>query len=320
MKITLASAAALLLVASSKATAEFLNPSIFAESIITNVVYNKTLPCGACARGGYTYCLDPAQDSGDKDLADICCDSAECALEAITSNPKLKCATTISNYTKADYFYSDSYVLAQDFCSKRQDSKTCCGNKGANDCKINLKYKEAGNLTVNLDDLKYGGSCTYKVMAKCGYPNFSFNTTNIDVIVSYKQNQWDNDTYVPTQNTTYFANETFNPAAKDGMISWQLPNAMKADQNVSNETSCQMTHMLLTFTNLNNPPVENNQPRFVLAEEARSLQTAANVTANVTMLTYSAQDSQVEPKPDSAFLTSFASLASALLLLAALAF
>ena len=63
---------------------------------------------------------------------------------------------------------------------------------------------------MNLTKLSYGGSCTYKVQAKCGLPNIVVNNTNVDMLVTYKKDQWSNDSYAPDKNTTFSTDEAFS--------------------------------------------------------------------------------------------------------------
>ena len=190
---------------------------------------------------------------------DVCCDTAQCVLEAYLANDKLECATTNSSYTGAKNIFKDKYVMMQKFCSKRQNSTVCCGKKGGDDdCEYELKYKQWINYTIALDTLPYGGSCTYEIEAKCGYPNFVVNNTNIDMTIAFKKNQWKNDTYKPDYNDSYDDDETFNPKSKDGKIEFKLPKGDKHDdddddKDRKNETKCQKTKMYVTLTNLLNP-------------------------------------------------------------------
>jgi len=55
-------------------------------------------------------------------------------------------------------------------------------------CEIEIKNKNVPfNFTLFLNDLNYGGSCTYEVKTKCGYPQLSVNNSNIDMVVAYKK-------------------------------------------------------------------------------------------------------------------------------------
>ena len=143
--------------------------------------------------------------------------------------------------------------MMQKFCMKRQDSMACCGKKGNGECNIKLKYKEWDNYTLALDSLPYGGSCTYKVEAKCGYPALIVNNTNIDMSIAFKKQKWDDDNYEPDLNDFYNDDETSNPKAKNGKIEYKMPKGDKHDDDDKNETKCQKTKMYITLTNLLNP-------------------------------------------------------------------
>jgi len=53
--------------------------------------------------------------------------------------------------------------MLQKFCRKRQDKQVCCKKDFRNDdnCEIELKKKDWSNVTISLEELPYGGSCTY---------------------------------------------------------------------------------------------------------------------------------------------------------------
>ncbi len=55
---------------------------------------------------------------------------------------------------------------------------------------IELKKKEWTNVTLDLGDIGFGETCTYKVKSKCGYPQIQVNSTNVDMIVTYKKDRW----------------------------------------------------------------------------------------------------------------------------------
>jgi hypothetical protein len=88
---------------------------------------------------------------------------------------------------------------------------------------LKLKYKDTDNYTLNLDELPYGGSCTYNVEAKCGYPNINVNNTNIDMVVTFKKKELSNDVYEPSNGEVYEPDETANPKAKNGKIEYKFP-------------------------------------------------------------------------------------------------
>jgi hypothetical protein len=166
--------------------------------------------------------------------------------------------------------------MLQKFCGRRQNNTLCCpkrhdkpfalrdgGDDDEDDCEIELKKKEWTNVTLNLTDLPYGGSCTYEVKAKCGYPQLVVNNTNIDMIVAYKKKKWDNDTAKPDENDTYDDDERDHPHKdKHGKIEYYMPEKSKHDHN---DTDCQKTKLYLTLTNLLNPnkPTLTATPRML---------------------------------------------------------
>ena len=101
-----------------------------AEDFLT-IAYSRNLSCGACVRSGNTYCMDNKDSqSVGRGSKDICCDSADCVLQAQTNYTNLDCATTNTNFSVAPFFYQDRYAMLQKFCVRRQDNMACCGRNG----------------------------------------------------------------------------------------------------------------------------------------------------------------------------------------------
>ena len=118
--------------------------------------------------------------------------------------------------------------MVQKFCMKRQDPLVCCPKdkgltlKEDGKCSIDLKKKYWTNVTLFLDELPYGGSCTYEIKTKCGFPKLIVNSTNIDMVVAYKRKDWGNDSYSPDDDEKYDDNETFNPKPNNGKVEFWL--------------------------------------------------------------------------------------------------
>ena len=166
--------------------------------------------------------------------------------------------------------------MVQKFCRKRQDSRVCCPKrkfqdgtvmnlKDDDECEIEIKNKNAtANFTLFLNELPYGGSCTYKVKTKCGYPQLSVNNSNIDMVIAYKKEKWDDTNYEPLDDDTYSDDETYNPTFKDGKIVFKLDSKTKKDDDdEEDEKKCKETKLYLTLTNKLNP----NKPKSTLAQE-----------------------------------------------------
>jgi hypothetical protein len=98
----------------------------------------------------------------------------------------------------------------------------------------------------------FGGSCTFKVEAKCGYPTVTVNNENIDMVVTYKKKEWDDDKYEPSQNDTYDDHESHEGHKKDGKIEFKMDKHEKEDKD-DKKGDCQKTKFYLTLTNLNSP-------------------------------------------------------------------
>lgn len=310
------SLAVLVFVGLAKASTFLDSPiKLTAENNIT-IPYNETLGCGACVRAGFTYCIDKTDGkSVGRGPKDVCCDTAECILKAESTLKNIDCGHNNPNFNSSDYYFADQFVLLQKFCARRQDSKTCCGNNGNNECKLKLKYNETQSMIVDTSLLPFGASCTYKVEAKCGFPAIAFeNATDIDISVAYRKNQFTNETD-PDRLDTFESNQTFTPTVKDGKASWKLANSEKSDGNVTNETSCEMTKLYMTIVNLQNTAQPTPTPS-VLAVEQRMLQTVAT---NGTIIKFTAED-PTEPEPESGAFLTFTALLSAVLILSSFMF
>lgn len=186
--------------------------NVLAEDRI-NIDYNETLACGACIRGGWYYCQDKHDEKRRRAQNDFCCPDLLCVLEFMTKKDRI-CGTSDPN--NPSYVYSDRYVMLQKFCKRRQNSTVCCPRKDGkrhddDECEIELKKNVTDNLVINLDELDFGGSCTYEIESKCGYPKISVNNSNIDMVVAFKRKHWDDDNFRPDNQTTFDTDETFNP-------------------------------------------------------------------------------------------------------------
>jgi len=171
--------------------------------------------------------------------------------------------------------------MIQKFCMKRQDSSVCCPKKKFEDgtvmnlkddgkCQIEIKNKNASapvNFTLYLNNLPYGGSCSYEVKTKCGYPRFAVNNSNIDMIVAYNKKKIDDDDYQPLDDEVYSNDETFNPTFKNGKIVFQMDKNVKKDEgDGKNETKCKSTKIYITLTNKLNP----NKPKSLAVSHLES--------------------------------------------------
>lgn len=291
------------------AAANFLEPQTLAWTPIDSSIlpYNESLSCGGCIRGGYTYCAEKGSKIG-RGLNDVCCKDEACAIKAIEKN--MDCGHNNPNFNFTANYYPDPFNLLQKFCSRRQDSVACCGNNGNNECKIKTKFKEDQEVKIDATKLTFGGSCTYKIEAKCGFPSVTLNSSDFDMVVAFKKNQNGVTPDEPDQSGSF--DETANPAVKNGKIAFTMPKSAKEeDKNTTDESTCQMTKLYVTLTNLKDPL----QPPKTLAaqEEVRMLQ---GVATGPVVLTYSA----IEVKGDNALLASVTLAFSAIVLAIAYVF
>jgi hypothetical protein len=66
------------------------------------------------------------------------------------------------------------------------------------------------DIEISLNELPYGGSCSYEVRTGCGFPRLVVNNTNIDMIVAFKRREWGNDSYLPSTDDKYDDDEVVN--------------------------------------------------------------------------------------------------------------
>lgn len=229
----------------------------------------------------------------------------------ITKTKDTKCATQDQkfhdeNQDTTEYF-KDRYVMVQKYCMKRQNSSVCCPKKKFSDgsvmnlkddgkCEIEIKNKKNGtgtNFTLYLNELPYGGSCTYEIETKCGYPQIGVNNSNIDMVVAYKKNKWNDDTYQPLDDDVYSPGETFNPTFKNGKIVFKMDKNEKKDEDDDgkNETKCKETKIYMTLTNKLNP----NKPKSLAQSYFGSLLSEVSDAGsqNIVMIETNAVDSSV---------------------------
>ncbi len=92
---------------------------------------------------------------------------------------------------KCSQEFEDRIAMLHTFC-KNPSRKDRCGDRD----EFEIKKKEWQNVTLDLRNLTYGESCTYNIKSKCGFPKIEVNSSNVDLIVSYKKSHWDrNDTF-----------------------------------------------------------------------------------------------------------------------------
>lgn len=236
-----------------------------------NLEYSPDLACGACVRSGYSYCALKKGDWYKRASGDICCNDDKCLISALAKkgDQEMECATTRDDFNETDIYYKDNFALLQKFCARRQNATACCGRKNPKDkCELKLKYKEWDNVTIDLQSVAFGGTCNYKIEAKCGYPNLVVNNSNIDMVVTYKKKEWDDDKDHDDddrRNETFDDDETHEGKRKDGKTEWKLPKKEKKDQD-DKKDECQKTKLYLTLTNLNNPTKQLAESRMLQAD------------------------------------------------------
>jgi hypothetical protein len=137
-----------------------------------------TLGCGACIRGGYSFCV-PSNVPGAEPSTYPVGKKAQCCKDDA-------CVTTVLKDTTAKWScstrnFTDS-TLALGMCPF--ESRKCGGINGT----VSFSALQAGDSkNINIS-LGLGETCTFKVEAKCGLPEFKplTNVTGFDIqIVEY---------------------------------------------------------------------------------------------------------------------------------------
>jgi hypothetical protein len=164
--------------------------------------------------------------------------------------------TFFFDHRKNAEYYKDRYVMVQKFCMQRQNATACCRKKSPNGkCSLDLKKGSWDNITLNLEELPFGGSCTYEVKTRCGFPKLVVNSSNIDMVVAYKRKDWANDTFEPSDDDQFSDDETYNPQPNSkGLLEfWLKAKEKKEDKNEKDDNKCKETKIWVTLTNLLSP-------------------------------------------------------------------
>lgn len=182
---------------------------------VLNLDFSKELGCGGCLRSGHTYCADLTRLDDDfgsvQAVNSTCCaNTDEACVKRYADNLMTLCATLDKSlqmkYQGATVLFKDPLVGAQVACGKVQNNTACCGKRsdigrfkpsdlhglGDDDlCEFFLRDTNTTfALTLDLENVPYGESCSMEIKGLCGYPNLVVNNSNIDMIVSYKKSKW----------------------------------------------------------------------------------------------------------------------------------
>ncbi|CDW88228.1 UNKNOWN [Stylonychia lemnae] len=160
---------------------------------LTDVTWSPTMACGQCIDSGYIYCRkginaqELIQDPFTSDY--ICCQSKDACPQ-------------ISDI---------SYTCSNFFGDKLEQKRVCpfvsgrCGQG-----KKNIVLSKVGEKqTVKISGLDKGQTCMYKVVAKCGVPQFtseSITGVNIDSIELGQD--WDSRATIQTEVDSQTSNES----------------------------------------------------------------------------------------------------------------
>ena len=139
------------------------------------IAHTANLGCGACIRGGYSYCI-PSKVPGSDPATWMVGKKAVCCKDDLCVTATLK-DTTVS-WTCSTRNYT-APVLALGMCPY---TRSRCGSANST---LNFTESAIGqSQTINIS-LALGETCTYRVETKCGLPDFApiTNTTGFDIQV-----------------------------------------------------------------------------------------------------------------------------------------
>ena len=231
-----------------------------------DISYDASLTCSQCIRGGYLYCGDTTQFDGK------CCE---------LTNPL--CIIGQFKQCMDSMWKNDEFNSLFNFCGRLQ-AKATCGN-------ATINIDSLGNKTeMTIEALKFGESCTYGIVSKCGYPKIEIDRTDLDVVVAsipkFSDIKFNSSTFDLKQfgkDMTRALNKTKDVVK--GKFEYVFG---KGTKQVVNETCGDDRTILVTITNLNKNTLAQGN-----AVQARML---ADATATKIGMTFSSTS-----VPDSAF-------------------
>lgn len=150
-------------------------PDYYPENI--TIAYDSSLGCGACIRGGYTYCTTAKEGTlYSTTPTGTCCKSNSTSDCSVISNSAYTCSSAYSSKTYAKF-------VCPFITSK-------CGSTN------NITLDNTGDsFSISLS-LTAGDTCFYQINAKCGIPEFTpSNTTGFDIdFIDYADDEMSNRT------------------------------------------------------------------------------------------------------------------------------
>lgn len=196
------------------------------------------------------------------------------------------CATDDETFNVTSNYFDDDTTLLLDFCSWKSNKDACGYVNGSN--AINATTN-AINITINQTSLGYGNMCYYRVQTGCGYPSLNINGKNLDVLIAYNDDLWDDDNDdddddndmdddhwngTLSHNTTFKEHDDIDFDDFDN-LEWTMNHNAKNDywNATLNRTVCLNTVVYVSLINLDKPT--NTTPVFL---EARQLAASQNVT------------------------------------------
>lgn len=129
----------------------FMSETLAAET--PNVNFDENLSCGACVVSGYKFCW--------KGQNRLCCKAGEVCM----NDPGTKCSD--------DPAFQDLFTKLYKFCNKGTlRNETVCSNQTM------INFEAIGNVSmINITNMTFGDSCSYRVFSKCGFPEIVVNSS-----------------------------------------------------------------------------------------------------------------------------------------------
>lgn len=167
---------------------------------------------------------------------------------ACLNQPGTKCSD--------DSQYPDLFSRLYKFCNKgtlRDD--TVCSDKTM------VNFQAIGNVSViNITNMTFGDSCSYRVFTKCGFPEIVVNSSEVDIFVaSLDKNNSQFNPNVPDDDEV--TNDMFEQAqSSNGKTTFQYPGS-----NVKDDSCGKMRRMYVTLTRI--APETPKESRMLAAVE-----------------------------------------------------
>jgi hypothetical protein len=203
-----------------------------------SINYDKDLSCGSCVLGQYSFCADKPNN--------VCCKPTD---TDCTKNGTLTCSSTKDIFTS---LYKECNAA---------NRPAACGPE-----KTYMINQANDTETFLIDKMGLKDSCTFKVFAKCSWPEFVVDSDQ--VVLSFASFKGKPDDKIQDDKADKL---TWVPAGKNAVA---RPPAAQQVKDCNGQI-----RMYVTVSRVQ----PKNATQSFFAEEARVLQTAPEVSLNITI-------------------------------------